>query len=331
MAGNGKQKQKLLYIRQFLSGEADRDHPLSVKDIAAKLQTVGIEAERKSIYADIETLIGFGERIVTVRGRENRYYTESAPFCYDELETIWDTVCTADFISEKKRREIKQKLEELAGKYNKQALRSRVYTTSSTLKHPATFRQTLDIIHQAVAKKKMLKFRYCNINPVGGQKRTTEEFEVSPFIVSCSNGNFILLAGCKGIEGVARFYIDQLESPEIMTEIATDVREFAGDIDFDITCYSKGLFSSYSDISDTCTVTLRCDRSMFNEVTGLFGEDLKITDITENDLEVQFDTEISEQFLSWLFVNSGSVRAVAPETLVQAVRDAAKNLYINYS
>lgn len=50
------QKYKSLLVWQVLLKRTDEDHPLSVDDIQDHLRMYGIEAERRSIYRDINDL-----------------------------------------------------------------------------------------------------------------------------------------------------------------------------------------------------------------------------------------------------------------------------------
>ena len=60
MAGNPNQKLKLLYIADYLRRYSDDRHAVSVANIIAHLNEVGVQAERKSIYNDIEVLRKYG-------------------------------------------------------------------------------------------------------------------------------------------------------------------------------------------------------------------------------------------------------------------------------
>ena len=66
------QKRKLLVLLEILIRETDEKHPLSVPQLVEKLQERGIEAERKSVYGDLNTLNslpGAPYEIVQLRGR----------------------------------------------------------------------------------------------------------------------------------------------------------------------------------------------------------------------------------------------------------------------
>ena len=76
------QKLKLLTLIEILMRETDEKHPLSVPKLVELLRQRGIEAERKSIYADIETLKelpGATFDIIQRRGRGGGYYMADTP------------------------------------------------------------------------------------------------------------------------------------------------------------------------------------------------------------------------------------------------------------
>ena len=61
------QKLKILYIMQMLMENTDEEHAISTADIIKGLKAQGIEAERKSVYDDIEMLKLFGLDILSRR------------------------------------------------------------------------------------------------------------------------------------------------------------------------------------------------------------------------------------------------------------------------
>ena len=73
MAKSHNQKAKILYLARMLR-ESGENHVLSMQDILAVLTEYGIQAERKSIYDDMETLRDFGMDVRFKRGRPGGYY-----------------------------------------------------------------------------------------------------------------------------------------------------------------------------------------------------------------------------------------------------------------
>ena len=63
------QKIKILYLMRIFLEQTDEEHPMSVKELVAYLNSLGISAERKTVYDDIETLRNFGMDILNRRVR----------------------------------------------------------------------------------------------------------------------------------------------------------------------------------------------------------------------------------------------------------------------
>ena len=61
------QKIKILYLMRIFLEQTDEEHPMSVKELIAYLNSLGISAERKTVYDDIETLRNFGMDILNRR------------------------------------------------------------------------------------------------------------------------------------------------------------------------------------------------------------------------------------------------------------------------
>lgn len=65
------------------------------------LARYGIEAERKSIYSDIEALQQYGLDVELQRGRGGGYYVASRAFELPELKLLVDAIQCSRFITEK--------------------------------------------------------------------------------------------------------------------------------------------------------------------------------------------------------------------------------------
>ena len=72
------QKLKLLVLLRFLRSESDEQHPVAMKELLAELARAGIQAERKSIYDDLETLRDFGFDIVQAAPARRGYFSRRA-------------------------------------------------------------------------------------------------------------------------------------------------------------------------------------------------------------------------------------------------------------
>ena len=80
MAKSNNQKGKVLYLARLLS-ETGESHSVSMQDILAYLQKYGIQAERKSIYDDMDVLRAFGMDVRYRRGRPGGSTAPYRPHC----------------------------------------------------------------------------------------------------------------------------------------------------------------------------------------------------------------------------------------------------------
>ena len=70
---NPKAKLKTLYVMHILQDEMDAEHGLSLREIIERLGDYGIQAERKGLYSDIQTLREFGLDIQTFQRNPVQY------------------------------------------------------------------------------------------------------------------------------------------------------------------------------------------------------------------------------------------------------------------
>ena len=126
MAQQKNTKLKLLYLSDILSEKTDEAHPLSANELCDALCAAGIEAERKSVYKDIEVLKEYGLDIIL--GTENNkrgYFIGARKFELAELRLLLDAVQAANFISQKKTKILVEKIESFASKYRRQRFTDR--------------------------------------------------------------------------------------------------------------------------------------------------------------------------------------------------------------
>ncbi|MCB6203820.1 hypothetical protein [Extibacter muris] len=76
-------KLKILYLFRILMEHTDEDHVMTAQELCGILNSkYGIEAERKSIYSDIETLQAFGVDVLQRKGSNPGYYIGQRNFNY---------------------------------------------------------------------------------------------------------------------------------------------------------------------------------------------------------------------------------------------------------
>ncbi|MGI6014739.1 MAG: WYL domain-containing protein, partial [Oscillospiraceae bacterium] len=89
-------KSRILHTYKYLLDNTDEDHPATIKDITAYLNSVGIEigteAGRKTISDDIEELQACGFDVIKTRSTQNQYFIGSRTLELSELKMLVDAV-----------------------------------------------------------------------------------------------------------------------------------------------------------------------------------------------------------------------------------------------
>lgn len=114
MAKGANQKIKILYLMKIMLERTDDEHGLTLEEIINALSDYGVDAERKSIYDDIETLRVFGIDIDKRKSKCVTYHVVSRDFEVPELKLLVDAVQSSKFITHKKSAELIKKIEGLA-------------------------------------------------------------------------------------------------------------------------------------------------------------------------------------------------------------------------
>ena len=74
MPSTPNQRLKLLTLMKILLERTDEEHPLTMAEIIAALSEYDIQAERKSLYHDMELLRQFGLDVQTQKSKSVGYY-----------------------------------------------------------------------------------------------------------------------------------------------------------------------------------------------------------------------------------------------------------------
>ena len=113
MAKGARQKMKLLYLMKILMERTDEEHFMTISQMVEALAELGIGAERKSLYDDLEALRAFGLDVESRRGKNFGYYIASRTFELPELKLLVDAVQSSRFITQKKSVQLIRKIESL--------------------------------------------------------------------------------------------------------------------------------------------------------------------------------------------------------------------------
>ncbi len=122
MPNVSEKKKKLLYLAKILLEKTDEEHTLTLPELLRELDDLGISAERKSIYDDIETLRSAGMKIATRKGKTFQYFVGERYFSFAEVRLLADMALSSQSISVKEQEALLGKLRILCSVYQAEEL-----------------------------------------------------------------------------------------------------------------------------------------------------------------------------------------------------------------
>lgn len=305
------QKEKLLALLEILFRDTDEDHPLPLAGLIEALERQGISAERKSVYADLETLRRRGWDIVLDRGRG--YYLAWRPFELAELKLLVDAVQSSKFISQGKSRSLIKKLESLCSRHQAVALQRQVFVSGRVKTMNEAVLYSIDAIHEAIGRNRQISFRYFDYNVKKEKvfRHGGKVYEVSPVGLLRSDESYYLVAL---EQGERRHYrVDRMAGLQV-----TDHPRAPGCDHLDMAAYTRSHFGMFS--GRERQVKLRCPNTLSHVMLDRFGLDTMLVPDGPDHFTLTATVAVSQQFFGWLFGLGPEVELLEPEEVRQQWR-----------
>lgn len=317
MPKSENQKQKLLQIAKYLMEHTDENHAVSTPQLIAHLNSLGIKAERKSIYNDIDTLNDFGMDIIRSDEHRGGYMLASRQFELAEVKLLVDLVQSSKFITEKKSRELIGKLETLVSKYDAKAMGRQVEIIGRSKTNNENIYYNVDMIHTAISKNVKIRFKYFDwdINKKMQLRHDGAFYEVSPWKLTWDDENYYLIAFDEKASFIKHYRVDKMQNVTVTENQREGKKVFD---EMDMVEYDKKTFGMFA--GEEKTVRLLCHRSMIGVMVDKFGTDVSIRPEGDDHFVVRTDVAVSPQFFGWVAGLGDRVQIATPEE----VRDEYK-------
>lgn len=327
MAGNPKQKLKLLYIYDYLRKYSDDTHSVSVSDIIAHLEENGISAERKSIYNDVEVLREYGLQIENGTTRSRGYYLDQKLFRKSELMLLADAVYASPVISQKKTLALIEKLCDLVSVHQAKLIKKQ-YQFSSAAKwggmlksENEEFYHNIEVIQSAILKGKRIRFMYhrrvlANNLPVFDCGR---EFIISPYAAMWNQDKYYIIGNYDKYDDLSHYRIDRMRKVTVLDAPIRHFREVSVYKDkFDTADYARRVFNMYAG-SEPSYVELECDMKLLEPIIERFGINVPYKQLSEDRFIVKAYAVINDGLEKWLLNLGGGVTVRAPLHLKESI------------
>lgn len=314
MAKSKFQKLKLLYIKEYFEEMTDAEHGVTVNDIIAHLSSVGIEAERKSVYDDIEMLCDvYGMNIEKVKvPRSMEYRLVERDFDLHELKLLCDAVMASRFITEKKSDQLIGKLKSTAGRYGAERLSRQVIVSGKIKNMNESIYYNVDAIFEAIASERSVRFKYFARTLRDKSERCYRRggayYEVSPYALTYSEEKYYLIAYDFDSAQIRHYRVDRMEDISCGERSRDAQRYFSG---MNLGSYTDRCFGMFG--GEETKVALEFEEFLAGAVYDRFGSDIVTLDEGEGRYRVYVSVVVSEQFYGWLAGLGRGARIISPE------------------
>lgn len=323
MAANGKQKLKLLYLYKMLDEQTDAEHGLSMAQILEKLEELGVSAERKGIYNDLNVLREFGCTINTIQRMPVEYTMEKAGLDLAELTLLVDAVQSSRFLTQRTAARLAKKLSSLASVHEREALKGRVHVDGRVKSQSDSVFYNVDTIHEAMRRKRKVSFLYykfdSNMKPQ--VQHDGKPYVQTPVHIVFANGNYYLIGWSDAHEDFVRFRIDRMRLLQVTDERATRNQQIANYAFEDFAYQAFGMYEG-----EPVRAKLRVAQDAMDIVADRFGTDLPVTPRKDGGAEVSVTVRKSAQFFGWVAGMNGAVTIAGPKPLKAEYRSWLQDL-----
>ena len=275
-----------------------------------------IVCDRKTVYSDIAALQDYGVDIVSIPGKNGGYYIASRNFELPELKLLIDAVLSSRYLTEKKSRELIEKLCKECSVYDAQLMRRDVLVSGRVKSMNETIYYNVDSIQDAIAQNLQITFRYFDWGIDGKRRYREKQYQASPYGLCQDHENCYLLA-LSPRHGITSYRVDRMSDIALSEEKRIPCPELTGKA---LQQHANRLFQMYA--GDTTTVKLRFHRDLVNVVMDRFGRDTMLIPDGEDHFVFTVNVAVSPMFLSWVIGFGAKAKILHP----QGVADACKQL-----
>ena len=326
MPKSDNQKLKILYILDYLQKNSHEEHLVNAAELIRMLDRQhSISCDRKTVYSDIAALQQYGVDIVSIPGKNGGYYIASRIFELPELKLLIDAVQSSKYLTEKKSRELIEKLCQQCNEQDAALMKRNVLVSGRVKSMNETIYYNVDTIQEAISQNKQITFRYFDWDLNGRRRYREKEYLASPYGLCQDNENCYLLALSQR-HGVTSYRVDRMTDIQLTGENRIPCPELTGKALVD---HANRLFQMYS--GDAVTVKLRFHRSLLNVVIDRFGKDTMLIPDGEEHFNFTVNVAVSPMFLSWVIGFGSKAQILYPASVAEQCRQLCLEAMSQYT
>lgn len=324
MVQDNYRKIKLLKLLELLRSDSDESNPMTTSDLCGRLEEMGIVCDRRTLSKDISLLNEHGYEIMsTTVGHEKGYYIDDRGFSVPELKILIDAVQASSFITEKKTRELVEKLAQLGGNHRAELLKGNLVCFNTRKHTNEHIFYNVDALEQAVEQQKKVLFRYFTLNERGEKvyRRDGHRYVVEPVALVFNEDNYYVITYSDRYDSTVTYRVDRMDGVAVVEE---PISEKAVQLRQEMAQYTEQVFKMYGGQLED--VVLEFQDTLVGVVFDKFGENTPMMRVGEKKCVATVKVRVSPTFWGWLFQFAGEMRVLSPQWVMEGYRAQAAKL-----
>lgn len=323
-------KLALLYLKDLFLERTDKTHFVRMPEILAYLEERNIFVDRRTVYTNISLLNQSGFEIVGIAEKGNyKYHHPSRLFDTSELKFLIDSIAASKFLTEKKSKELINKVKTLGNPSENAALNRDVLSPKRIKSMNNKMFKNLDLIYSAIASNCQITFQYMRWNTERKLEplKRGQSFSASPYAISLNDDNYYLIAFDSRTKNLRHYRIDKMDSIKLTEKSRAGIESFKS---FDIVDYSRKTFGMFAGNEET--VTIEAANHLAGVFIDRFGESAAIRKNFDNPdtFIVRIAVNVSPQFFAWLLGLGKDIKILSPQSVKEDFIRYITDILSNY-
>lgn len=325
MPSSSNKKLSIFYVLEVLKDFSDENHLLSQNEIAKKIYSLyGMECERKSIGASIDSLIDCGFDIVK---SQNGSYLASREFEPSEVQFLVDAVFSSKSIDSRHAKEISKKLSGFLSKYQRKNYNYVFKADELNRTDSKDLFYNIEVLSEAIERKKQVQFEYKRFSLTDNDLQKKPRV-VNPYALINNNGRYYLVCNYTKFNDMANYKIELISNIQILETEVKPVTEIEGfEKGFDATKYANDNVYMFGS-SKTVSATLKIE----NDYAQAYINDwFKNYNFYSKDGQLFANVTANENALVyWCLQYGESVELIEPTILRKKIFEIIEKMYKKY-
>ncbi len=352
------QKLKPYLVMQILQKQTDENHFLTAEEIVAELGAYGVDAERRSIYRDIDdinkVLLAIEEdctiqeaeeliaeddsyKMVQVRHRQG-FYLQQRRYNFSDIRLLMECVYAAKFIPQRQADRLSKIVSEFVSDYQAKKIKHDAILVGREKTTNNAVLGNIATINDAMSKEldgekhvpEKISFKYVKYDidhmDTPSYRRKGERYIVSPYRLLINEGNYYLLAYSDRYQDIRTYRLDRMQDVRRSGEAREGMEAFKA---LDMDSFTQRVFGMTSGNRER--VTLRFVNPLLDTAVDRFGKKgVTYEKVDDSHFNVTADVDVSDQFFAWVTGFGKRVKIVAPESVVEKYKkhlDKVREMY----